>query len=139
MVVEVAWRPDHNELMASISGMVDESKVKITAGSKKLAEIKGLGKDTGEEEVQEMVNRCLGAGHGTRVAWIWNYGLELRIAIIEGTKDSIKKVIEQRWITVGLTRCRVQERSDRLQRCRKCWHSGHIASECKGIDRRGLL
>lgn len=75
MVVEIAHRTDHQDLMASISGLLEESKVKIKAGSKKPAEIKCLGEDISQEDVLEAVDRCLGASHGIRIAWIQNYGL----------------------------------------------------------------
>lgn len=47
------------------------------------------------------------------------------------------KIIESRYLRVGLVKCSVEKRID-LKRCFKCWAFDHEAAQCDGTDRKDL-
>lgn len=60
---------------------------------------------------------------------------ELRIALIEGPRNGISKLIERERIKIGWSSCRVEAKPERPETCHKCWGYGHKAAQCSGKDR----
>lgn len=58
-------------------------------------------------------------------------------ATIKLTQGATKTLVKKRRILIGWISCRVKMREE-LQRCYRCWETGHMASARKGPDKSGL-
>lgn len=62
---------------------------------------------------------------------------ERKIATVKAPREVADVLLAKGKAKIGLVTCKVIERTDRIF-CYRCWQPGHMAAQCKGVDRSKL-
>lgn len=116
-------------------------KANVRKEKKVVLHISDLDEDTTREEIRGAIKSELGQMvlnvDDAEVTSLRPAYAGTQKATVKLTQGAAKTLAKKRRILIGWISCRVKMREE-LQRCYRCWETGHMASACKGPDKSGL-
>ncbi|XP_026830952.1 uncharacterized protein LOC113563483 [Ooceraea biroi] len=129
-----------DKLAGKLEDFFQGDPIKVTRPTRRIdLRISGLGEDTTEEEIREVVSK---EGGGKieevrvgRIGWLRKgYGM----VWVSCEAEVARSVMEKERICIGWTRARVERIEPRILRCYRCLEGGHTAATCDStVDRSG--
>lgn len=133
-------RGDHAQIeavRAEVSRSAGSDVQVSTVQPRASCEIRDLDEWTSKEEVLEAVNAATGTmGAPLKANNLRKLFGGTQAVTITGTTESVRKLVNQGRILIGMVSCRIRLVEPR-QRCFKCFSTGHMANACSGPDRSG--
>lgn len=127
-------------LRDAIASKLPSTSSKLT-GHSSVVHIRDLDGDTTEEDVLVAIKGAL-KGHDlvgeVKVTSVRpaHSGTQRATAVLPKTLAT--KLLAMQHLRIGWVECRVKLREEGPVQCFKCWSTGHIAADCKGVDRAKL-
>ncbi|XP_015123514.1 uncharacterized protein LOC107045695 [Diachasma alloeum] len=133
-----------SQLRSAIADLLGQEADVLSKEPREDIEIKDIDEDTSKEDVLEALQRAVGEEHQMGPETIQSmrkaYG-GTQTACLTLTSAAVKKILGEDnhgKIKIGWVNCRIR-RVQRLVKCFKCWHYGHLASKCRSaVDRSKL-
>ncbi|KAF7273744.1 hypothetical protein GWI33_013563 [Rhynchophorus ferrugineus] len=85
------------------------------------------------EEVRNVRDGLLGANDRRTIGTLRLVRANTQAVTVVTDETQAQQLLERRFISVGLVRCRVERRID-LARCARCWGYDQSQRECKGNE-----
>lgn len=130
------------ELHLAITELLGDKADVLSKGPEEDLEIKDLDELVTKEEVHEALQLAVGADLKIPLDVVRSlrkaYGGTLTAAVTVPAAMAKAIIGESGKIRIGWVNCRIRK-VERLVKCYKCWHYGHLAMRCKGtVDRTNL-
>lgn len=138
MLLELAKGSETVKLCENIKDTLKECGTVKTMRQLVKLEIRDIDSITQEDEIISAIREGIGDTHQEIIIHLTgvNSSEQRRAFVTLPTEDALKILTEKR-IKIGWTRCRVKRCLD-IKRCFKCFGVGHLQKDCKGPDRRDL-
>lgn len=126
------------EFSSLLKNRAEDLQVNIrTKGDRRtVVHVKDMLCDTKECEVKEAVEKVLGTGESFQITSLREaYGNTMNATVVTTQKNAVKLIASR--LRVGWVCCRTYIRTE-IERCYRCWGTGHSRRECRGPDRSDL-
>lgn len=125
-----------------LSSKMDKHKIAIRSDGmeEKVLHVKDLDALATQSEVLESLKEVVGTTLQKEEIVVTSlrkaYG-ERKIATVKAPREVADVLLAKGKAKIGLVTCKVIERTERIF-CYRCWQPGHMAAQCKGVDRSKL-
>lgn len=94
VLLELSRGTDGEEIRKQFESIIEGGRVRITRESKAVAEVRMDDQETMKEEILGAPKDALGEKGKVQVLWTRDYGNELWIALLEGSRELIWRLVE---------------------------------------------
>lgn len=136
--VRISGSQKAGEFSSLLKNRAEELQVDIrTKGDRRtVVHVKDLLYDTTEREIKEAIEKVLGVGEGFQITSIREaYGNTKNATVVTNQRNATKLIASR--LRVGWVCCRAYIRTE-VEKCYRCWNTGHGRRECRGPDRSEL-
>jgi hypothetical protein len=134
--VEVRARDPGKKLLESInslSGVQSREKIRYS-----FLHVKGMDATVTGAEIEAAIVQTLCCANGVvEVTSVRPAYGDSQKATLKLPSELAQQLLRREKVRIGWVMCKVTMRIEQ-QRCYRCWHIGHVAQKCGGVDRRLL-
>ncbi|XP_052737804.1 uncharacterized protein LOC128198121 [Bicyclus anynana] len=128
-----------HSLQKTINDILGDDATVISKGSQEVIEIRDLDEMTTKEEILEAIQKAIGDADEVTLDAIKSlrkaYGGTQTAMVTLATSITRKVLGDNDKIRIGWVNCRLRI-VERPTKCYRCWHYGHLATNCKSkVDR----
>ncbi|XP_046686584.1 uncharacterized protein LOC124372251 [Homalodisca vitripennis] len=129
---------DKDGFSSALKTAIGESGTVSVLEPRASIEIRDLDSFSTGEEVQEAVERELGASAGVVKVFLTQPNRrEQKLAVVSLSEWGVNQLLRTSKIKIGWVNCRIRRRVE-VTRCFRCFGYGHLQTDCKGPDRKAL-
>ncbi|XP_046679323.1 uncharacterized protein LOC124366766 [Homalodisca vitripennis] len=129
---------DKDGFSSALKTAIGESGIVSVLEPRASIEIRDLDSLSTAEEVQEAVERELGASAGVVKVFLTQPNRrEQKLAVVSLSERGVNQLLRTSKIKIGWVNCRIRRRVE-VTRCFRCFGYGHLQTDCKGPDRKAL-